>query len=82
MEGVISELNLVRGRGLIQTNGGKQVPFTKASLHGVEFNELRRDQSVTFEIQLGFEGSEAVGVRPSSSQSIATGVRQSWSQDG
>ncbi len=63
-QGVISELNLVRQRGLIRTRAGKEVPFTKASLDGVELKQLRRGQWVSFQVQLGFDGAQAVGVRP------------------
>lgn len=80
MEGVISELNLVRGQGLIQTSTGTRIPFLKASLYGVEFKQLRRGQRVTYEVQLGFEGPDAAGVRPSLRQSICADGRQSWSQ--
>lgn len=82
MQGVISEINLVQGRGLIQTGTGQQILFTKASLHGVQMNELGRGRSVTCEIQLGFEGPKAVGVRPSPSQHISVEASQRWSQSG
>ena len=64
MEGIISDLNLVRGHGLIRTPSGLQVRFARTSLCGVEMGHLHRGQSVLFELQLGFDGAEAVAVRP------------------
>lgn len=64
MEGVISELNPVRGRGFIRTRAGQEIPFTRGSLRGTRINQLYPGQAVLFGLQFGFEGPRAVGVRP------------------
>lgn len=64
MDGVITQLNAVRGRGYIRTRTGQDIPFTKASLGGVTIAQLHSGQAVLFGLQLGFAGPTAVGVHP------------------
>lgn len=63
MNGIIKKLT-DRGFGFIGTEGEDQdVFFHSRSLSGVEFDELREGDKVTFDIENGEKGPAAVNVK-------------------
>ena len=64
MKGVILHLYRNQERGMIRGDDGEQVPFRKSALSGVEFRALSAGQRVSYQIQDGWLGKEAVEVRP------------------
>ena len=64
MNGLIFHLYLKQEKGMIRGDDGAQVPFRKAGLAGVEFRALSAGQRVSYQIQDGWLGKEAVEVRP------------------
>jgi len=64
MEGTIWHIYPVQEKGMIRGDGGHHVPFRKSTLDGVEFRGLFSGLRVTYQIQDGWLGKEAVAVRP------------------
>ncbi len=62
-EGTIKRLT-DRGFGFIETGGNKDMFFHMSNLEGVEWDDLREGQKVTFEIGEGPKGPRAEQVRP------------------
>jgi CspA family cold shock protein len=53
-----------RGFGFIETGDNKDMFFHMSNLEGVEWDDLREGQKVTFEIGEGPKGPRAEQVRP------------------
>ena len=53
-----------RGFGFIETGDNKDMFFHKSNLEGVEWDDLREGQKVTFEVGEGPKGPRAERVRP------------------
>lgn len=64
MEGVIWHIYRRQEKGMIRGNDGLQLPFRKSALNGVEFPGLCSGQRVSYLIQEGWLGREAVNVHP------------------
>jgi len=64
MKGVIWNVYRNQEKGMIRGDDGAQVPFRKSGLSGVEFRALSSGQRVSYQIQDGWLGKEAVEVRP------------------
>ncbi len=62
-EGTIKRLT-DRGFGFIETGGNKDMFFHMSNLEGVQWDDLREGQKVTFEIGEGPKGPRAEQVRP------------------
>lgn len=63
MTGVIWHVYRNQEKGMIRGDDGEQVPFRKSALHGVELQVLSSGQRVSYRIQEGWLGKEAVEVR-------------------
>ncbi len=59
------------GEGMIRGDDGEQVSFRKSALHGADFRSLSSGQRVSYRIQEGWLGKEAVEVRPLPMERIA-----------
>lgn len=64
MKGVIWHVYRNQEKGMIRGDDGEQVLFRKSALQGVEFRALSSGQRVSYRIQKGWLGKEAVEVRP------------------
>ncbi|MEK9139165.1 MAG: hypothetical protein AAB393_18750 [Bacteroidota bacterium] len=64
MEGIIWHLYPRQEKGMIRGDDGLQLPFRKSALNGVEFDALFSGQKVSYRVQEGWLGNEAVEVRP------------------
>ncbi len=64
MEGVIWHVYARQEKGTIRGDDEAQVPFRRSSLGGVEFRPLASGLRVSFRVQEGWLGKEAVDVRP------------------
>jgi cold shock CspA family protein len=64
MEGVIWHIYRRQEKGMIRGDDGVQLAFRKSALNGVEFPGLCSGQRVSYLIQEGWLGREAVNVRP------------------
>ena len=62
-EGTIKRLT-DRGFGFIETGDNKDMFFHMSNLEGVEWDDLREGQKVTFEVGEGPKGPRAERVRP------------------
>jgi cold shock CspA family protein len=62
MEGVIEHIYRKQEKGMIRGDDGLQLPFRKSALNGVEFLGLCSGQRVSYLIQEGWLGKEAVNV--------------------
>ena len=62
-EGTIKRLT-DRGFGFIETGDNKDMFFHMSNLEGVEWDDLREGQKVTFEVGEGPKGPRAEQVRP------------------
>jgi cold shock CspA family protein len=63
MKGVIWNVYRNQEKGMIRGDDGAQVPFRKSGLSGVESRALSSGQRVSYQIQDGWLGKEAVEVR-------------------
>lgn len=70
MKGVIWHVYRNQEKGMIRGDDGEQVPFRKSALDGVEFQALSSGQRVSYRIQEGWLGKEAVDVRPMLAQGL------------
>src|SRR5271169_5480472 len=64
MKGVILHIYRNQEKGMIRGDDGAQVPFRKSALSGAEFYVLSSGQRVSYQVQDGWLGKEAVDVRP------------------
>lgn len=64
MSGVIWHIYRNQGKGMIRGDDGAQVPFRRSALDGVDFSTLSSGQRVSYQVQQGWLGREAVEVRP------------------
>jgi cold shock CspA family protein len=71
MRGVIWHVYRNQKKGMIVAMDGEQVSFRKSALHGVDFHSLFSGQRVSYRIQEGWLGKEAVEVRPLQVEKIA-----------
>ncbi len=62
-EGTIKRLT-DRGFGFIETGDSKDMFFHMSNLEGVQWDDLREGQKVTFEVGEGPKGPRAEQVRP------------------
>jgi CspA family cold shock protein len=62
-EGTIKRLT-DRGFGFIETGDNKDMFFHMSNLEGVEWDDLREGQKVTYEVGEGPKGPRAERVRP------------------
>ncbi len=63
--GTIKKLMRGRGYGFIATEDGKEVFFHRTALEGLEFDSLKEEQSVEFELKEESRGPRAVNIRSS-----------------
>jgi CspA family cold shock protein len=61
--GTIRTLIKDHGFGFIASNGGRDIFFHYSQLEGINFNLLRKGQSVNYKIGLGSKGLEAIDVK-------------------
>ncbi len=71
MKGVIWHIYRNQQKGMIRGDDGAQVPFRKSALSGAEFHTLSSGQRVSYRVQDGWLGKEAIEVRPLPMQRIA-----------
>ncbi|MFI5059197.1 MAG: cold-shock protein [Candidatus Acidiferrales bacterium] len=71
MKGVIWHVYRNQEKGVIRGDDGAQVHFRKSALSGVEFCALSSGQRVSYRVQDGWLGKEAVEVRPLPMERIA-----------
>jgi len=64
MKGVIWHVYRNQEKGMIRGDDGAQVPFRKSALSGAEFHTLSSGQRVSYRVQDGWLGKEAMEVRP------------------
>ena len=62
--GEIARWNDAKGFGFIETGDNKDMFFHMSNLEGVEWDDLREGQKVTFEVGEGPKGPRAEQVRP------------------
>ena len=73
MKGVIWHIYRNQEKGMVRGDDGEQVPFRKSALHGADFRSLSSGERVSYQIQEGWLGKEAVEVRPLSMERIPGG---------
>ncbi len=71
MKGVIWHVYRNQEKGMIRGDDGAQLPFRKSAVSGEEFHMLSSDQRVSYRVQDGWLGKEAIEVRPLPMQRIA-----------
>ena len=71
IKGVIWHIYRNQQRGMIRGDDGVQVPFRKSALSGAEFHTLSSGQRVSYWVQDGWLGKEAVEVQPLPIEGIA-----------
>ena len=71
MEGVMWHIYRNQQKGMIRGDDGAQVPFRKSALSGAKFHTLSSDQRVSYRVQDGWLGEEAVEVQPLPIEGIA-----------
>ena len=64
MEGVVCHIYRRQEKSTIHGDDGSQLPFRKSALNGIEFLGLSSGQRVSYLIQEGWLGGEAVNVYP------------------
>jgi cold shock CspA family protein len=64
MEGTILHVYPNQQKGMIRSDDGSQLPFRRSNLRGVAFHALFSGLRVSYQIQDGWLGKEAVAVRP------------------
>ena len=63
MNGTIKRLNSDRGFGFVGTEDGNDYFFHQSACSGVQFDDLREGQAVSFEAGQGPKGPRAENVR-------------------
>lgn len=71
MEGVIWHVYRNQEKGMIRGDDGGQVSFRKSASQGADFRARSSGQRVSYRIQEGWLGKEAVEVRPLPMERIA-----------
>ena len=71
MKGVIWHIYRNQQKGMIRGDDGAQVLFRKSALSGAEFHTLSLGQRVSYRVQEGWLGKEAVEVQPLPIEGIA-----------
>jgi CspA family cold shock protein len=61
--GVIRLLDDERGYGFVSSNSGRDIFFHYSELQGVEFQTLKKGQSVSYRVGLGDKGFIAKDIR-------------------
>ncbi len=79
MKGVLWHIYRNQQKGMIHGDDGAQVPFRKSALSGAEFQTLSSGQRVSYWVQDGWLGKEAVKVQPLPIEGIADHV---WNEAG
>jgi cold shock CspA family protein len=64
MEGVILHIYRRQEKGMIRGDDGYELPFRKSTLNEAEFLALSSGLRVSYQIQDGWLGKEAVAVHP------------------
>jgi cold shock CspA family protein len=64
MKGVIWHIYHNQQKGMIRGDDGAQVPFRKSALSGTEFHMLSSGQRVSYRVEDGWLGKEAIEVCP------------------
>lgn len=64
MKGEIWHIYRNQQKGVIRGDDGAQLPFRKSALSGAEFHMLSSGQRVSYRVQNGWLGKEAMEVRP------------------
>ncbi|MGA7877071.1 MAG: cold-shock protein [Desulfoferrobacter sp.] len=62
-KGRVKWFNDKKGYGFIETDNGKDVFVHHTSIEGVGFKSLSEGQSVSFEVEQGAKGPQAVNVK-------------------
>ncbi len=65
MRGRIKKLVRDRGFGFINADDGREIFFHRSSLQELDFDELREEQSVEFEVERTDKGPRATKIRAS-----------------
>ena len=63
MQGTIKKLVRDRGFGFINADDGREIFFHRTSLRELDFDGLREEQKVEFEVERGDKGLRATNVR-------------------
>jgi len=71
MKGVIWHVYRNQEKGMIRGDDGEQAPFRRSALHGTDFRSLSSGQRVSYRIQEGWLGKEAVEVHALPMEKIA-----------
>lgn len=62
--GVVRHLVGEHGYGFVSSNAGKDIFFHRSQLEGIEFQSLKKGQSVVYKVGLGDKGFIAKEVKP------------------
>ncbi len=62
--GVIQLLDEERGYGFVSSESGRDIFFHYTQLRGVDFQSLKKGQSVSYRVGLGDKGFVAKDIRP------------------
>ena len=65
MQGTIKKVARDRGFGFIHGDDGREIFFHRSSLQELDFDELREEQSVEFEVERTDKGPRATKIRAS-----------------
>jgi len=65
VRGRIKKLVRDRGFGFINADDGREIFFHRSSLQELDFDELREEQSVEFEVERTDKGPRATKIRAS-----------------
>ena len=63
-KGKIKKLVRDRGFGFISATDGREVFFHQSSLVDIEFDALKEEQEVEFEVEKSPKGARAINVKP------------------
>jgi CspA family cold shock protein len=61
--GVIRLVDGERGYGFVSSNSGRDIFFHYSEVHGVEFQTLKKGQTVSYRVGLGDKGFIAKDIR-------------------
>lgn len=62
--GRIKKIIRERGFGFISDTDGREVFFHQSGLVGIDFNTLKEDEEVEFEVEKSAKGPRAINVKP------------------
>ena len=63
MQGTIKKLVRDRGFGFINADDGREIFFHRTALREIDFDGLREEQKVEFEVERGDKGLRAINIR-------------------